>query len=155
MLPSGPNWVSCHSDTPMWRYATLPVVIKMYRKLFFNNKYSLEYQNSFYNFSSGVSTDAMCNFLCALVKRPEEFETGYVPHFVTLQTKKNIDGMGVAYFSWLSSIEGTSGSSWLCQIVCESYLSKHVCPDYSGTCRWTHFNFSLWSTGTNLYRLHE
>ena len=31
------TWVSCDSDTPMWRYATLPVVIQIYRKFFFNN----------------------------------------------------------------------------------------------------------------------
>ena len=31
------NWVSCHWDRPMWRYATLHVLSKMYRKLLFNN----------------------------------------------------------------------------------------------------------------------
>ena len=28
---------SCHSDRPVWRYATLCVLSKMYRKLLFNN----------------------------------------------------------------------------------------------------------------------
>ena len=31
------TWVSCHSDRPMWRYATLCVLSNMYRKLLFNN----------------------------------------------------------------------------------------------------------------------
>ena len=31
------TWVSCHSDRPMLRYATLCVLSKMYRKLLFNN----------------------------------------------------------------------------------------------------------------------
>ena len=31
------TWVSCHSDRPMWRYATLRVLSTMYRKLLLNN----------------------------------------------------------------------------------------------------------------------
>ena len=31
------TWVTCHSDRPTWRYATLCVLSKMYRKLLFNN----------------------------------------------------------------------------------------------------------------------
>ena len=31
------TWVSCHSDRPMWRYAILHVLSKMYRKLLFND----------------------------------------------------------------------------------------------------------------------
>ena len=31
------SWVSCHWDRPMWTYATLRVLSKMYRKLLFNN----------------------------------------------------------------------------------------------------------------------
>ena len=31
------TWVSCHSDRPMWRYATLCVLSKMYNYLLFNN----------------------------------------------------------------------------------------------------------------------
>ena len=31
------TWVSCHSDRPMWRYPTLCVLSKMYRKLLFDN----------------------------------------------------------------------------------------------------------------------
>ena len=31
------TWVSCHSGSPVWRYATLGVVSKICRKLLFNN----------------------------------------------------------------------------------------------------------------------
>ena len=30
-------WVSCHSDRPVWRYATLPVLTKIYRNFLLNN----------------------------------------------------------------------------------------------------------------------
>ena len=62
--------ISCHPERPIWRYATLCVLSKMYRNLLFNNLCCLEYQNYFHNFLSGESTDAVCKVSWKWVKSP-------------------------------------------------------------------------------------
>ena len=58
------TWVSCHWHRPMWRYATLCVLRKMYRKLLFNNLNIVWNIKSFNNFLSGESTVAVCKVWC-------------------------------------------------------------------------------------------
>ena len=62
------TWFSCHWDRPMWRYATLHVLSKMYKKLLFSN-YSLcivwNIKILLITFLSGASTDAVCKVWCS------------------------------------------------------------------------------------------
>ena len=54
------TWVSCQSDRPMWRYATLGVLSKMYRKFLFNNL-SIVWNIIFFNNSCQESPQMLCS----------------------------------------------------------------------------------------------
>ena len=110
------TWVWCNSDRPMWRYVTLPVLTKMYRKFYLIFKYCLEYQNSFDNFLSGVSTDAVHK-----VWYKSEMGVTYITRFNTIQSRRGykffwmwINYMGVVSQNTLLLIIAppSGGHSW-------------------------------------------
>ena len=78
----------------LWRYTTLPVVTKIYRKLFFHN-FSILWNIKilFTTFRQECPQILGANFVHIVQMAYEAMKTGYVPHFAILRTK-NINGNG-------------------------------------------------------------